>query len=68
MGLRRVREVWRGPTDVAAQDEQLRPLVVGASRRERVREGREVVGHFAEFNHVPAIGAEALRGVVGEGE
>ena len=54
----------RRPTDVAAQDDERRPLLLGDSRAESRLERVDVVRRLAELHHVPAVRLEALRDVV----
>ena len=73
VGGRRVRQLGRGPADVAAQHEQRRPGVGAvAGELEHLADGRlqavDVVGHFAQVAHPPAVGLEALHRVVVVGQ
>ncbi len=60
--------VGRRVTDVAAQDQQVRPAVVGLRRLECLGQTVEVVGHLTEVVNVPAVRGEPPGGVVAEGE
>ena len=62
--LRRVDRVRRRIGDVAAQDDQRRPLLLGLRRRERAEERVEILG-VVDVLDVPAVGLEALALVLG---
>ena len=68
MGLGRVHQLGRRIADVAAEDDQRRPCVLGLGPQQRALEGVEVVGHLADVLDRPAVGGEALAHVVGVGE
>ena len=68
VGLGGVGEVGRGPADVAAQDDQRRPVLHGHGPAQGRLEGVGVVGHLADVVDVPAVGGEPLGHVVGVGE
>src|SRR3546814_1014575 len=57
-----------GVGDVAAQDHQRGAVVLGDRVPQALLQRIEVVGGVAELEHVPAVGAEAPGGVVGERE
>ncbi len=62
--LRRVHRMWSRVADVAADDDQGRPLLFCLGRREGAEKRVEVLG-VADVLDVPAIGLEALALVLG---
>ena len=59
--------VRRAVADVAVEDDQRRPALGLAEDRERILDALEIVG-VADPQHVPAIGEEARRDILGEGD
>ena len=68
VGLGVVRELWRRVADVAAQDQQGRPVLDGHGPTEGGLEGVAVVGDLTEVLGVPPVGLEALDVVVADRE
>ena len=59
-------DVGGGGGDVAAEHDQRGSVVLGHGGAQGRFHAIEVLGGLAEVDHVPAVGAEPDRGVVGE--